>query len=696
MIKTAISIFSLILFTSCFSEIKNNKIIFDAHSSKEFIIIGHQELNDGVIWITDTSDVHNSPVFQLNGQWDMSEKNHIKLVLINGSDYENLNVTFRIEGEGQFAGGGNLYSKKSLSGGETVEWMIPLHSGPQYPEILNEMSGMREIPFNIDGVTSTLNLKENISRIFISFDKSLKGTKLGIKQISIGTGSKVITPGWFKLSKKDFFPFIDKYGQFIHKNWEGKTLKDSDLLHDLNIELAKLEYNRNYQKVSKYGGWLEGKRHKATGNFYLSKVDGKWWMIDPDGYLFWSHGVVRVTPSSAVTIIDDREHYFEVLPDRSSPYGEFYKTKDEFLYKYYKSREKNRTYDFSASNLKLKYGEEWRSSYTTMVTKRLNSWGINTISAGSDPKIYQAANIPYCDRIELISPRIDGAPAKLNVVRDPFDTEFKTQLIKQLQDRKKELRSEWCYGYFIDNKLVWGANYDIGRWVLKSSSKQPAKQTFIKNLKSKYKDIDVLNDAWNVNYTSWNEVLLKNDEPSEKSLKDCAEFSSILIEKYFKNVKEVIKDVAPSKLYLGCRYVSINENVLRIAAKYSDVLTFDLFVDSLSDFKLPEGIDKPVIIGEFHFGALDRGLFNAGLNKKANQKERGLAYEKYVKSALKNPQIIGTSWHQFSDQATTGRFDGENFQDGLTDVCDRVYEETVLKVQEVGHNIYHIRANMFK
>src|SRR5690606_21523217 len=117
------------------------------------------------------------------------------------------------------------------------------------------------------------------------------------------------------------------------------------------------------------------------------------------------------------------------------------------------------------------------------------------------------------------------------------------------------------------------------------------------------------------------------------------------------------KEAAPGKLYLGCRYISINENVLCVAAKYCDVLTFDLFVDSLSDFKLPEGIDKPVIIGEFHFGALDRGLFNSGLNKKANQKERGLAYQKYVKSALQNPHIIGTSWHQFSDQATTGRFD---------------------------------------
>ena len=59
------------------------------------------------------------------------------------------------------------------------------------------------------------------------------------------------------------------------------------------------------------------------------------------------------------------------------------------------------------------------------------------------------------------------------------------------------------------------------------------------------------------------------------------------------------------------------------------------------------------MIGEFHFGALDRGLFHPGLVETKNQTERGEAYEVYVESALRHPNIIGTHWHQFSDQATT-------------------------------------------
>lgn len=71
---------------------------------------------------------------------------------------------------------------------------------------------------------------------------------------------------------------------------------------------------------------------------------------------------------------------------------------------------------------------------------------------------------------------------------------------------------------------------------------------------------------------------------------------------------------------------------------------------------------------------------------------RAAAYYNYAKSALENPAIIGIHWHQFSDQAVTGRFDGENFQVGLTDVCDNPYPETIAKVREVGRDMYKIRG----
>ena len=44
-----------------------------------------------------------------------------------------------------------------------------------------------------------------------------------------------------------------------------------------------------------------------------------------------------------------------------------------------------------------------------------------------------------------------------------------------------------------------------------------------------------------------------------------------------------------------------------------------------------------------------------------------------------------------SDQPVTGRFDGEFFQVGWTDVCDRPYPETVKALRELAASMYELR-----
>jgi hypothetical protein len=123
------------------------------------------------------------------------------------------------------------------------------------------------------------------------------------------------------------------------------------------------------------------------------------------------------------------------------------------------------------------------------------------------------------------------------------------------------------------------------------------------------------------------------------------------------------------------------------------VIGYNLYQDDVSQFRLPEGVDKPVIIGEFHFGALDRGMFHTGLRPTASQDARAAAYRNYVNGALCHPSFVGTHWFQYGDQATTGRGDGENYQIGLVDICDNPYPETIAAVREVGRNMYATRRN---
>ena len=98
------------------------------------------------------------------------------------------------------------------------------------------------------------------------------------------------------------------------------------------------------------------------------------------------------------------------------------------------------------------------------------------------------------------------------------------------------------------------------------------------------------------------------------------------------------------------------------------------------------------MVGEFHFGATDRGPFGTGVCVASNQTDRAEKLKAYVRSALANPQIVGAHWHQFADQATTGRFDGEYLQVGWTDICDTPYPETIQAVRTVGYTIYETRS----
>ena len=42
------------------------------------------------------------------------------------------------------------------------------------------------------------------------------------------------------------------------------------------------------------------------------------------------------------------------------------------------------------------------------------------------------------------------------------------------------------------------------------------------------------------------------------------------------------------------------------------------------------------------------------------------------------PEIIGAHYFQWNDQHVAGRFDGENWQIGLVDICQRPYEEVAV------------------
>jgi hypothetical protein len=512
----------------------------------------------------------------------------------------------------------------------------------------------------------------------------------------------------------ELFPMIDRFGQYRHKDWPGKTHSEDELLQQRRQEAADLAAHPGPPGWNQYGGWSGGPKLEATGRFRVAKWRDKWWFVDPEGRLFWSHGLVRVTWSGGYTPIAGRERLFADLPARDSPLAAFYGRSTWPISGLYERG--TETYNFTGANLLRKYGPNWPADFADVTHRRLRSWGQNTLANCSQPAIYRQRKTPYTATVySLASPPedtpgatgyvatihnagrvIEGTSGGWGKFPDVFDPSFKATLLDEVaQYRGQAVGDPWCLGYFPGNELNWGADEtSLARAILASPADQPTKRALVGDLQAKYDRIAELNAAWKTAYTSWDGLLEATTPPGpEQGREDLAAFLGRVADAYFRQCREAVKEVDPQGLYLGCRFAGWSHAVVfRTAAKYSDVISVNRYTETLTDLRLPDGLDKPVLIGEWHFGALDRGKFHASLRPVANQQARGEAYEKYVASALENPQVVGTHWHQFGDQATTGRDDGENFQNGFVDVCDTPYVETIAASRRIGYRMYDVRA----
>jgi hypothetical protein len=301
--------------------------------------------------------------------------------------------------------------------------------------------------------------------------------------------------------------------------------------------------------------------------------------------------------------------------------------------------------------------------------------------------------MPYVCTISYDARKLEGSEGYWGKFYDVFDPSFRHALRRQLEKEKgKTVSDPWCIGYFVHNELSWGDEVSLAVAALISPADQPAKKIFIEDLKAKYGTIDKLNAAWDTEHATWDALLQSRQAPDKKKARaDLSAFYTRIAETYFETIRDELKKVAPNQLYMGCRFAWVNDRAARAAAKFCDIVSYNRYTYSVKEQHLPDNIDKPIIIGEFHFGALDRGMFHTGLRKTANQQDRADKYKSYVQGALQNPYIVGTHWFQYKDQATTGRGDGENYQIGFIDICDKPYPEIVRACREVGYNLYEYR-----
>ncbi|MDE7127353.1 MAG: hypothetical protein K2O58_05610, partial [Bacteroidales bacterium] len=84
-------------------------------------------------------------------------------------------------------------------------------------------------------------------------------------------------------------PAIDRFGQQMNVDYPGKVHSLAELEKEWRAEEAE-DVSVAAFNYSRYGGYMQ-RQVDATGYFRIEQIDGRWWFVDPEGYLFISVGV---------------------------------------------------------------------------------------------------------------------------------------------------------------------------------------------------------------------------------------------------------------------------------------------------------------------------------------------------------------------------------------------------------------------
>ena len=471
-------------------------------------------------------------------------------------------------------------------------------------------------------------------------------------------------------------PYLDELGQVNALDWPNKIKQISDLKAALLNELETAKQAAESKNRSRFGGWKDGPKRNPTGHFRTEKVDGRWWLIDPEGYLFFSVGICLAGDESETPLTQTRRDagFFEWLPDENH----------KLRWTGLKKNQGQEFVNFPAMNYARALGPNWKKISREGIHNRMRTWGVNTLGSWSSQALQEDSQTAYT----LIASIWWQARKKLP---SPFRDNYESDLRKCLQKYASVKDDPYCLGLFLGNEFEWPDR--LTPVIFEMPDGESTKQWVLQQLKKKYSSLDELNQAWETNHTQWETVLKsKANEIPAAARKDIEPYYFDFANAFFAKSKKVINEVLPNKLFLGCRCHRGPSVLGRAAAGHADVFSVNVYDSTVRAWQVPANVDMPILAGEFHIGAVDRGVPSPGLASAWNQRQRGLAFSNYLSTALADPRFVGIHWFQWIDQSAAGRKDRENHQCGFVDVTGRSYPEFVHSVTHATEQMYQART----
>ena len=530
---------------------------------------------------------------------------------------------------------------------------------------------------NSSGSARFTNPAANVPAAVLALSGPLTGT---LQFTASATDTQVITTS-FTLQPAPVpgqsQPLVDAYGQSAQSVWRGKVAGNADLAADDAREQAWLTTHLPARNVDAGGGILNTWSQPGTGYYTVTKRNGYWWLISPDGHPVFYTGLSGPPGLNwDVTPITGREWEFASIPPKS---GE---TAAGWAYDPWGVGDNTSYFSFITANLIAKFGANWRQLSTARSAARLPSWGFTGLGKWSGAT-GALPNLPvlYVNTTILPTGHID-----------PFDanetTAFQTALQAQMQSYLSG--NATILGWSWTNEIQGIVQASEVQGILLLGASTPAKQAIINDAVTNLYggSVAAAAAAWSVQATTLAQLYASLPAPPAADLEAMREFYENAVHHF---VYTAFRKADPNRLYFGFWIVPgwwADPSDWLIAAANCDVLGYDWYSFAmLTDFTkgLLAQVDKPTLIGEFSFPPtynLARGFGVYGTANATDDTTAGEAYQRWVLDAASERTTVGVMWFQYRDEPVSGRGPcptgqpdtfvcGEHYAFGAADVTDR-------------------------
>jgi hypothetical protein len=334
--------------------------------------------------------------------------------------------------------------------------------------------------------------------------------------------------------------------------------------------------------------------------------------------------------------------------------------------------------NYLVANLIRAFGPDgWRDKWVRIALAEMKRLRFNTVGNWSETQVASTAKFPY---VRGVASR--GAARAGTVYRefpDVFHPEFENDAATFAAGLKDTASDPAFIGYFLMNEPTWGSSSELpAAGMLYNTESCATRGELARFLKTRHADDVALALAWKmpvgfdrIAAGKWSGVF------SSEALNDLQEFSVRMVEHYFRVLSQACRRVDPNHLNLGMRWAGMPPAWAIEGMKFFDVFSLNRYNDRLpreQAEKIHGMLKRPVMVGEYHFGALDVGLPASGIGHLKNQEERAKAYRVYLEDAAAGPYCVGVHWFTMYDESALGRSDGENYNIGFFDICNRSYD----------------------